>query len=203
MAFIYKITNLQNQKIYVGKTILPIENRWKQHIKDSQREHYEKRPLYDAINKYGIKNFSVEQLEECLPEELNQKEQEWIAKLNSYENGYNATKGGDGKFLIDYDEVVKIYQEVGTVKETAKILNIDYGWTSKILKNKGFINLTQNCGRTQKKQVAKIDPKTNEILEIYDSIEKAEQATGNSRHIASVCQGKRKTCKGFKWRYVE
>lgn len=50
--------------------------------------------------------------------------------------------------------------------------------------------------------VAQIDPKTNEIIKIFPSVAEAERATGNSKHIGSVCKGKRNTAKGFKWKYV-
>ena len=54
MAFIYKITNQLNGKLYIGKTSLPsVEERFKEHIRASKQERNEKRPLYDAMNKYG------------------------------------------------------------------------------------------------------------------------------------------------------
>lgn len=36
------------------------------------------------MKKYGIDNFVIEQIEECLPEEVNDKEQYYIAIYNSY-----------------------------------------------------------------------------------------------------------------------
>ena len=50
--------------------------------------------------------------------------------------------------------------------------------------------------------VAKIDPKTQEILEIYPTLRAAEIANGNTRHITDVVNGKRKTCKGYIWKKV-
>jgi len=47
------------------------------------------------------------------------------------------------------------------------------------------------------KPVAKLDPKTNEIIAIYSSIQEAENANGNTRHISQVCNGKRKICNGL------
>lgn len=49
MAFIYKITNKINGKIYIGKTLKTIEGRWKEHLKDYKRPRFEKRPLYSAM----------------------------------------------------------------------------------------------------------------------------------------------------------
>ena len=61
MSFIYKITNQINGKSYIGKTNLPsIQERFKEHISDSKRARMEKRPLYSAMNKYGIENFKIE-----------------------------------------------------------------------------------------------------------------------------------------------
>ena len=60
MAFIYKITNNINNKIYVGKTEYSIEKRFKEHCNDAFKERCEKRPLYSAIRKYGVENFTFE-----------------------------------------------------------------------------------------------------------------------------------------------
>lgn len=62
MAFIYKITNLINNKCYIGKTERTINERWKEHLKKSKSLDL---PLYRALNKYGIDNFQIEQIEEC------------------------------------------------------------------------------------------------------------------------------------------
>ena len=69
MAYIYQITNNINGKIYVGKTVKNnIQERWEEHLKDYKKPRCEKRPLYDAMNKYGSENFSIKELEECSAE---------------------------------------------------------------------------------------------------------------------------------------
>lgn len=75
MSYIYVITNNINKKQYIGKTNLTIEKRFKEHIYDSKKERCEKRPLYSAMNKYGIEHFSIEQLEECNESIVNEREQ--------------------------------------------------------------------------------------------------------------------------------
>ena len=75
MGYIYLITNNVNGNKYVGKTELSIEERWGQHIKDSKKEKCEIRPLYRAIRKYGVENFSIKEIDTGQGEELNNKEQ--------------------------------------------------------------------------------------------------------------------------------
>lgn len=71
MAYIYIIENDINDKKYIGKTAFSIEKRWAEHCRDCKREHLEKRPLYRAMNKYGIQHFKIRELEFCSNTELN------------------------------------------------------------------------------------------------------------------------------------
>ena len=97
---IYKIENLINCKVYIGQSN-NIQQRWYEHknlFKKKDRKEYNY-PLYKAMRKYGIKNFSFEILEECEIEKLNMYERRYIFIYNSYtkfnkSNGYNQTIGG-------------------------------------------------------------------------------------------------------------
>lgn len=90
---IYRITNLLNGKSYVGQSV-HIEERWKRHrYCPKEASHLS---LYQDIKKFGIENFRFEILEECLIEQLNEKEVYWIKTLNTYFDGYNNTRGGSG-----------------------------------------------------------------------------------------------------------
>lgn len=112
-GFIYKITNRVNNKVYIGQTRFTVEHRWNQHIKNFNIEH-RTQPLYMAFAKYGINNFSVEVLEECPINKLDEREIFWIAKYDSFKNGYNATLGGSKGckyFWTDnqYEEIRSMY----------------------------------------------------------------------------------------------
>ena len=94
MAYIYKIINCVNGKIYIGKTLATPEQRWKEHVRDSQRAEYSERPLYKAFRKYGIENFQLTTIETCDYTIVNEREKYWIGFYNSKEEGYNLTIGG-------------------------------------------------------------------------------------------------------------
>lgn len=96
MPFLYKITNLQNQKAYIGWTKKSVEKRWDTHKKAALKES-KNRKFYNAIKKYGTENWKVEiLLEVATVEEAKQKEKEFIRIYNTYNTGYNSTLGGDG-----------------------------------------------------------------------------------------------------------
>lgn len=100
MQGIYKITNLINQKSYIGKS-KNIEERWKQHLRPSSWDREPNKLLYKAFKKYGINNFSFEIIEILENyNQSNQRQQYWINKLNTYTDGYNATLGGDGGVTV-------------------------------------------------------------------------------------------------------
>ena len=202
MAYIYKITNNINGKIYVGKTNNSIEQRFRQHCLDSTREGMKNRPLYAAMNKYGIENFSISLIEETNnPEE---RERYWIECYGSFHDGYNATRGGDGKPYADYELIYILYQEVKTISKVREITGYDCETISHALEVFGITKEEKEENRTapRRKRVAKCDAKSGEILTVYSSIAEAEADNGNTRHIVDVCHGRRKTCKGFAWRYI-
>lgn len=107
MTGIYKIENLINHKIYIGQST-HIERRWSNHKATAfnQNDKGYNYPLYCAIRKYGLENFSFEVIEECTLDELNQKEEYYISKYNSFFCGYNQTLGGDGSGGVEPKEKI-------------------------------------------------------------------------------------------------
>lgn len=95
---IYKITNLVNQKSYIGQS-RRIEVRWKEEQAASQNVNSVAYNylLSRAFRKYGLDNFSFEIIEVCNKEELNDREKYWIKYYHSFgSDGYNQTPGGQG-----------------------------------------------------------------------------------------------------------
>lgn len=97
---VYKITNLVNNKIYIGQTIDTLQRRWNAHCKRTARLTY----IRKAILKHGKENFIVEQIDSAETlEELNKKERKWIAFYNATNNqvGYNLESGGLNKKVAE------------------------------------------------------------------------------------------------------
>lgn len=88
---IYKITNLINKKIYIGRTIQLLKDRWSKHVSDSKNKNA-KMAISHAIAKYGAQNFSIELIEKCASlDEMKRRESFYISSLNSMDRnvGYN------------------------------------------------------------------------------------------------------------------
>lgn len=88
---IYKITNKINGKSYIGQTV-DFNRRKRNHFnkKEGDKECY---AIHQAFFKYGKENFSIEVIEKCSKEELDEKEKYYIKYFHSHhtENGYNLT----------------------------------------------------------------------------------------------------------------
>jgi group I intron endonuclease len=113
--WIYKITNIQNQKVYIGQTIRPIEQRYHRHINDAMNNildtHFAR-----AIRKYGKDNFIIEEIDSAKTQnELNEKDQYWIQYYNSINSGYNETeainKCGGNTYLSKTEEEMEVIKD--------------------------------------------------------------------------------------------
>ena len=121
IGYIYKITCLENSKIYIGQTMQEFNKRMIGHLSKANTSATNS-PLHLAIRKYGWDNFSKEIIKtiECdskeeLRDELNEYEIYYISKYDSlvHHNGYNISKGGNytnylekGIDVYDFDGVL-------------------------------------------------------------------------------------------------
>ena len=124
--YIYKITNKVNGKVYIGQSIRPIEQRFQRHINDAVNNildtHFAR-----AIRKYGKENFYIELVETCDNQtELNLREQYWIRKYDSINNGYNETDatskcGGNTYMSKTESEMKEISEKISKTKFGSRI----------------------------------------------------------------------------------
>ena len=128
---IYKITNQVNGKVYIGQSV-NIERRWKEHKKEAFKESSSNYnyPLYQAFREDGLETFIFEILEECLQEELNQKEEYYISLYESYSvdhsKGYNQTPGGNQSFQGKLNSLQEIIKQCILNKESFKSISQKY-----------------------------------------------------------------------------
>lgn len=91
---IYKITNLENGKVYIGQTKQAFKERWRTHLKRGVKaEPGTQNKLYAAMWQEGAENFTFEVLAECDTTELNKKEKEYISFFHANTWGYNSNSG--------------------------------------------------------------------------------------------------------------
>ena len=128
-GFIYKITNTINGKFYIGQTIQNVKERFYQHCATKCSKAVSNMAIHRAIKKYGKSNFTVEVIEEIDSANLNDRERYWIKCYNSYNNGYNSTKGGqDGckPFKdLDVESIIKEYNTGKSLRTLGTIFKVD------------------------------------------------------------------------------
>ena len=101
---IYKITNTITDDFYIGSS-KDIKRRWAAHKWPSRWKRCKNNPMYIDMQNYGVENFVFEVLEEVEPEQLKEKEQQFIEALKPTYNDRNA-KGWD---IESYKENKKEY----------------------------------------------------------------------------------------------
>lgn len=162
--WIYKITNIQNNKIYIGQTIRPVEQRFHRHINDALNNildtHFAR-----AIRKYGKESFIIETIDTAKSQkELNHKEQYWIRFYDSVNKGYNETDaiskcGGNTYQSKNNEEMSIIKDKIRQTKLGAK--------------------------NPMARKVKRINIKTNEV-DIFDTVIACAQACGIKNGKTSI-----------------
>ena len=210
MGYIYCIENKLNNKKYIGKTLFSVEKRFQRHIIDSRKEVNQNKPLYRAFNKYGIDAFQIYTIEKCDNSILNEREIYWIQFWDTYNSGYNATHGGDGKqiYNITSDKLWEFFIQHKTPTDAANYYHCCVDTISKYSKEYG-INW---AGHTQRHD---IDCFYNGeyVASFYSAGQAARwvieeglseaKADSISANIMRCCKGSRKHCCGFEWKFKD
>jgi group I intron endonuclease len=176
--FIYKITVVPLNQIYIGLDTKPIykKSRWKIHCKESQINP--KGKLHKAIYEFGVDNCIYEVLESDFVSisKLALAEIKYIKHFDSYKNGLNSTPGGDGlgsdltKFT---DEEVLIIREA--LGEKWKAYNKKKWGDTTVAQRK---EMMKQC-HTKEANASRIDTLKN----YYQSVPKAKE-----KHSAGIRQ---------------
>jgi group I intron endonuclease len=222
-GIIYKITNLVNGKMYAGQTTRSLGDRWAEHKRNALNGvDY---PLYFAIRKYGVENFTVEKIDSVSSlEELNKREIFWIKELNSLtknDGGYNVLKGGFSLSNINAEPTINLTtgMEFGSAKEMAQYYNLSYSFTTRYLMGNAK-NLTGDVFRykdEEKQKRADVreaflvmeDIRRNKVIcldtcEIFNSIKAASKKFNISRtSIGNNLNGLSRRAGGLRFAYLE
>lgn len=201
MGYIYKITNDINNKSYIGLTTTTVEQRWSKHIRNYQTVDY---ALYKAMRKYGIDHFLIQMVERCDNECLNERERYYIDLYDTYNNGYNETRGGEGNTLYDRSEICSLWddgysvghiaEQIGSVRSSVYSVLLDYSGYSpeeSLRRRNGLL----------KKRVCQFDL-NGELLQTFNSAKEAESFVQASHGaIGCCCNGMfgHRTVKGYVW----
>lgn len=163
-----------------------------------------------ARKKYGPENFKYEVIFrkiypniEAATEDLNKWEVYYIEYYNTYSNGYNSTKGGDGSrgYLPSKDVLEKISKALKGKRKPK-----DFGnKVSNRLKGKNKSSAhREKLSESKKNSGHKIlqYSLSGEYIKTWSNIDTVAKTLKVSREsIAGCCRGKSKTAHGFIWRY--
>lgn len=195
-----------------------IEKRFREHLAEAKKKRQEHRPLYAAIRKYGEEHFSIRVLEEVPAEQASEAESKWIARLDTFHKGYNATLGGDGKSYVDRRRVLSLYDDsssytqkeiailAGCCQDTVKAIVAEaYG---KVDWQKRQVDSGKSKGLNPGKPVRCIEtniifPSATQAANWLLSEGKISSQKYGRNKIPEVCRGQRKTIGGFHWEYAE
>lgn len=163
-GLIYIITNLINNKVYIGQTIQTIKNRWQGHCRKACSRAEANMQIKRAIFKYGKENFKIRELERCKVENLDEREIYYINLYNSFIDGYNNTKGGRSgakPLKLDLEQqgsCVELYKLGFSFKAIAKEFNVDKATVKHIIEiNKIPIRTTRTYKFSQEDRVKIIE----------------------------------------------
>jgi group I intron endonuclease len=202
---IYLIENKVNGNKYVGQTVMPLNKRWLAHIQESKT--FSERPLYRAINKYGLDNFNIKVIEETDEDKLSEREIYWIEYFNSYNRGYNATTGGESNKNIREDIKDKISESMSNVSRSNEWKdNISVGLKNKLERGERWgMFLQKNVGGTHaKRKVQGTNITTGEVVE-FDSTVEAKRKLGLNGGSGNISRAIKEgfTAYGYKWKRLD
>ena len=209
MGYIYKITNKIDKKIYVGQTIGDLETRWKGHLKKGSHCRY----LSSAIKKYGVHNFEFKLVCITFDNLLDNMEIKYIEQYNSLvPNGYNLRLGGNsGRHNAEtkqkISETLKNRYKNGLTRPSSHLgkphSEMHKKKISESLKGRRLSQETINKIILSKKiyKIIQFDILGNR-LNSFETCQEAAEYIGTTRaNVNHCCTGKRKTAKGYVWKY--
>lgn len=113
---VYKITNLIDNKCYIGSTRNCFRVRIKKHRNDLQNNKHHSPKLQRSYNKHGAANFEVTILEVCSPENCIEREQYYLDLLMPVYNCLLVAGSGTGYKHSDETKAKMSVAQLGKVR---------------------------------------------------------------------------------------
>lgn len=184
MKYLYIINCSGNNKQYVGKTV-NIERRLSDHKWKLANNKHKNPSLQSAYNKYGKDSFSYKiiELEGISDEELNEKERELIAELDTFHNGFNLTLGGDGgntRGNLSYEDYATIYlgakahNGLGGYR-IAKALKVDSSTVSHLINEESYLFYLKKVQEEEPDSVQAYIKRFEELIDLKNNPLVAQQ----------------------------
>jgi group I intron endonuclease len=190
-GIIYSATNSISGKVYVGQTTMTLNQRIACH-----RINKRCRLFHRAIEKYGINAFEWATLDECSSkEDLDQKEMDWVEKLNATNHtfGYNLKSGGAGNGKHS-EETKKLLSDIAKKSNRKPPIN-----------PMANLSVEQRMNESVKRNGTPFECHTKEGVFVgqYVSLGHAANDLGlQSCHIRNNLKGRKPTCCGYVFKYL-
>jgi group I intron endonuclease len=187
---IYKITNLINNKFYIGSAV-NLRIRYVQHFNTLIKNKHKNKKLENSVKKYGFNNFKFEILVTC-PKEYLLKLEQWF--IDNLKPEYNIAPIAGSSLGIKRTKETK-----RKIKESHKT-RTSYNISGLIKYRKENPGKSIGNPEKTKKSVDKYDLKGN-FIENYKGVKEAaiKNKFKSYTGISAVCNNKAKTAGGFKW----
>lgn len=186
---VYKHTNKNNGKVYIGMTCQNAEDRWK------NGHGYHNQHFNNAIEKYGWANFSHEVIAENLSkEDACELERILIKAYDATDpsKGYNQSLGGDGGGMYKKHHSEETKKRISQARKEA-------GFTEE---HKKHISESKSGANHHFAKKVYQYTKDGKFIREWDYMSlAAEELHIYKANICGVCNGRRKTAGGYVWSY--
>ncbi len=191
---IYRISNLENSKVYIGSSI-NIKHRWSMHISDLKHNKHHSKHLQRAWHKYGSEVFKFDILQLCEKELLLYWEQKYIDKYKSANPsyGYNISSTAGNCLGIKHTK---------TARTNMSKAHFGIKMPPFTEKHKDSIRRAKLLSsKTPRIPVIALDPISKAIKYQFNSATQANQLGFDPATILKCCRGVRKTHKKLLWQF--
>jgi group I intron endonuclease len=197
--------------MYIGYTSKSIDRRFSGHVYDVKHE-VDNTHLHNAMKKYGIENFLIEEIYQSLDKKHTHKIMEpfFIEQYNTLKNGYNLTKGGEGFTGTHTKETKKLISERTKGKNKGQV-----AWNTGLTKDKDdrvaqmyqnrkqHITWKENFKKTPEREAKRLKSVVKPVIidgVEYYSAREACAVIGNIKYTTLIKRIKSKNFPNYNWK---